>query len=272
MSLENFFPYNEMTIESDTTIGACVRIPKIYIKGSENSEGLITREISKTEKPGFHCHPAFMQNGLERDAILIASNPSATNMSFADAQNEVENLPVDGIKQLTKGTTFGTWQKMKDVHMYNIYEHHLMALLMLIEYGTTNITTTIYHGINYNWSNEFEWIDGIKTNETNVLIYDNKGNFEYKTLTAKTGKSGYIKDLLNIKNNDIDTNDIFIMEIGTENEIEGSYGVRQDLNFNNSPIMINTNYPEILVNPFTLATDEYSGKYRLAKFADNPEE
>lgn len=295
MNVENFFPYNQMTIESDTTIGACVRIPKIYVKNSVDENGLITREISQKLQKGYHCHPAFLQYDpeqevtLERDSILIASNVvDGDPVTFEQAQTAINGI--GGTQQTLSGSTYGEWKTFSgntkhETHMYNIYEHHLIAALMLIEFETTNIksameleqtaATANWRGITQHWGDINEWIDGLKNVKNNgyISIFDNQGKFNL-IQTTQNVNNGYPITVSNASGENWNLGDIFIANQTTQTKTEGSFGSQQTIGaIGQNDVMATiskTTYPPENQNSFLIIGVEPSTKahYRLAKFAD----
>jgi len=155
------FPWRSFqTMTSDNISG--VYIPKIYVKNEveiENGTGynLIKRYIANKKFEGFHCHPAFMENGIERDGVLIG-NTYAKSVS-------------------------------NDWHFFNFYEYSLLLLLALIEYGTSDIPNNVggdsagftswFYGIgNAFFSPMNISIAGIDTSGSggSLRIFDNQGN------------------------------------------------------------------------------------------------
>lgn len=299
MDVENFFPYNKMTIESDTTIGACVRIPKIYVKNSVDEDGLITREISQKLQEGYHCHPAFLQYDpenevtLERDSILIASNiVDGDPVTFDQAQAEINGI--GGTQQTLSGSSYGEWKTIlantnHETHMYNIYEHHLIALLMLIEFETTDFrnameldptaTSAIYRGINLNLGNIHEYIDGIFGNmETQLItIFDNQGKFS-KVPTTQNILTGYPVTVSNASGQNWNLGDIFIANSVNNTETAGSFGAYQSLDYSIDP-PTDKLAKGLISDPYTRKKSIFSlsamkgentevAHYRLAKFAN----
>lgn len=295
MNVENFFPYNQMTIESDTTIGACVRIPKIYVKNSVDEDGLITREISQKLQEGYHCHPAFLQYDpeqevtLERDSILIASNVvDGDPVTFDQAQAAINGI--GGTQQTLSGSTYGEWKTIlantkHETHMYNIYEHHLIALLMLIEFETTDFRTAMeldptaatanWRGITQHWGDIDEWIDGLRNVENNgyISIFDNQGKFNL-IQTTQNIQNGYPITVSNASGENWNLGDIFIANQTTQTKTEGSFGSQQIIGTLGQNDLIatisKTTSPTENQNSFSITGLGTSNKahYRLAKFAD----
>lgn len=284
MNVDNIFPYNEMTLESDSTIGACVKIPKFYVSNTADENGLITRKISQTQKEGYHCHPAFKQHGQERNGILIACDiVQGEPVTLETARQLVEGI--NGITQTATGSSYGTWTNTlnntaNEIHIYNIFEHHAIALLMLIEYATTNIksamgltedaTTGTYRNIVQHWGDVNLWCEGLGRTSTAIKIFDNSGNFSLVETTQEP-KSGYPITVSNLSGENWDLTDIFYAGSISTTATEGSFGTIQQ-----SPLSTFTNYLASYTqlstpqNNFTLVgqPNTQTGNYRLAKFTD----
>lgn len=274
------FPWNEITDVTDTVLSDCVRIPKIFVKNSVDENGLIIRMISNVKIKGYHCHPAFMQDGHERNAILIekALDAVETQITFDAAKTQETVLK----------NNYGA-----DYHMYNIYEHHLIALLMLIEYGTTDLqnamggsdtaTTVDWYGLTQHWGDVGLWIDGIDTKGTDgaVRIFDNLGNFTLQDtgVTVGTGSNGFPKTMRNDSGTNWSFEDIFFgNEMAGFNEFnQGSFGDAQFFGKNyNMAISIPANTDQTTMKwngAFFMWSQGGQGggtkaAYRMAKFSN----
>lgn len=267
------FPWNEITDVTDTGLGDCVRIPKIFVKNSVDENGLITRMISNVKLKGYHCHPAFMQDGHERNAILIKkalgaeSNPVTFNVAKTAETNFKNNYGAD-------------------YHMYNIYEHHLIALLMLIEYGTTDLqnamggsdtaTTADWYGLPQYWGDTYLWIDGIDTKGTDgaVRIFDNLGNFTLQDTDYLFGENiwGYPTKLATNSGDLYDFKDVFIGDRQwlMQEFKQGSFGDIQRFAIENTNMTISSGGSGKNEGAFSLSTKSptASAAYRMARFAD----
>lgn len=268
----NLFPYNEIVETSDTNLGNCVRIPKIFVKNSVTESGLITRMISNEKIEGYHCHPAFMQDGHERNAILIkkALDAVETQITFDAAKTAEINFK----------NNYGA-----DYHMYNIYEHHLIALLMLIEYGTTDLqnamggsdtaTTADWYGLPQHWGDVNLWVDGIDTKGTDgaVRIFDNLGNFTLQDTDYLFGANiyGYPAKLATNSGEHYDFKDIFIGDrtsLDKTNFNDGSFGDDQEIATKNGNMQISAQNWGKSNGAFFLAIRPTTGAYRMAKFSN----
>lgn len=267
----NLFPYNKIVETSDTILGNCVRIPKIFVKNSVTESGLITRMISNEKIEDYHCHPAFMQDGHERNAILIKKELDAfeTQITFDEAKTAETNFK----------NNYGA-----DYHMYNIYEHHLIGLLMLIEYGTTDLQnamggsdtaeTADWYGLTQHWGDIDLWIDGIDTKGTSgaVRIFDNLGNFTLQDTDYLTGADmyGYPLKLATNSGEHYDFKDIFIgaSQWYIHDFNQGSFGDYQDFARGNNNIQISAKGWEQDNGAFLLIEGQTTAAYRMAKFSN----
>ena len=231
----NRFPYNQ--IEDRTVDGnAMVYIPKVYVKNATEN-GLIKRYISNVKKTGYHCHPAFMQSGHEVEGILIGKYLAKGTTAAPTSVETGEILTADLATAQTAGKVLGS-----DWHMYNIYEHHLLALLMLIEYGSTDLQNLIggsstangvtHYGITDIWGSMTKrvWIDGIDTqgsSNTTLRVADNLGNGTMVDTGLVCGtdlNEGWIVDLHDESGEGYDLNDLFIGKNISSAESGGTFG------------------------------------------------
>ena len=241
----NRFPYNKIKAVTLDGGNEMVYIPKIYVKNeveSVDNKNLIKRYISNVKLDGYHCHPAFMQSGHEQKGLYISAYPYGTGggTSYSKAGLTTQYSTLTEAKTAVENLYS---QINKPCHLYNIYEHHLLALLMLIEYGTTNLQQEIggsadamdveHYGIHDIWgaTNYAIWLDGIKTDAEYICVFDNLGNGTW-VQTAATLKStaGYPVDIKLNTGEGYDLNDLFLGQNISSTYEEGSFGDKQDLN------------------------------------------
>ena len=170
-----------------------------------------------------------MNNGKEMSGVqigkyLASKDRSGKAASIKDARFWTYITQNDAHKAgLTRNVSGGTGEKT-GWHMYNIYEHHLIARLMLIEYGSSDLQTLLtgsdsgmdakYHGIEMVWggASYAEWFDGIDTLGTNgaVRIFKNDGSQTYVDTGIAPGGDGWLKDVLLNKGTNYDLGDVFL--------------------------------------------------------------
>lgn len=278
LDTSNRFPWNQI---EDTTVDGneMIYIPKIFVK-NEVQNGMIKRYISNIKKTGFHCHPAFMRSSHETDGILIGKYLTSGTTAAPTSVNGGTILNVKYAQAQTAGSVLGDgW------HMYNIYEHQLLALLMLIECGSTDVQNLIggsstaigvtYYGITDVWGSTTQsiWLDGIDTmgsNNTTLRVLDNLGNGTMvdTCLIASTDMpNGWIINLHDESGEGYDLNDLFIGKSFSATESEGTFGDYQDLSSGGRAVCMGGGaYSDYGV--FNLNCDAVTTSYafRLAKF------
>lgn len=241
MDFSNMFPYNQIT--PVTVDGqSMVKIPKIYVRNTTPTSGTYTGkpcwEMSDYAETGFHAHPAFMNNEIEAQSLQlsvdIASKGSDNKPeSKAGATPWVSEPKFNNIKSLAARRNTGTGEQ-SGWHPWNIYEHHLLARLMLIEYGTPNMQLKLgtqnvnYRGILNPWGNQTSpagfIIDGLFTDSgRSIQIADNIG----KGTMISTGKvlpaDGWIKSTWLDKGTLYDLSDVFLPKTSDGTEGNGTF-------------------------------------------------
>ena len=273
----NVFPYNEIEdrtfVDGNGNTQHCVFIPKFYVKNEQTAEGLITRRVSNVKLSGYHCHPAFMTLGHEtEEGLLIQKYLSDTGLVSVSADTSTYLRQTFDICN-TIAQTLG-------MHIINVYEQHMLALLMLIECGTADVVSAlgylpttanpIWRGINYVYGgvSAYYWIDGIKTDaDEKIQIYDNIGNGSWVDINWESF-SGYPVILASKSGEGFDLQDLFIGR-GSDavNDInQSTYPDKQNLNAVNCLAVISGSAGDIC-GPFYLwhmmATD--SSMLRMCK-------
>lgn len=235
IDVSNMFPFNQM--EQRTVDGQdMVYIPKIYVKNVSSLEdgpykGRPAYYISDKKLDGYHVHPAFMYNGQECSGIEIGAWLAGKESNIATSKQGVSpwnNITRDqaitnALTRNTAGTTTG-W------HMYNIWEHHLIARLMLIEGGRGDTQTVFggsstavsvnYHGIRDVWGGTtfnsgmpHFWLDGFDTlgSSNHIRVKNPNGNGQWVDTGIAPARYLYpFGNVLRNKTASYDMGDLFI--------------------------------------------------------------
>ena len=184
-----------------------------------------------------------MNNGKEMSGVQIgkylASMDSSGKAASIEGASFWTNITRDDAHKagLTRNVSGGTGEKT-GWHTYNIYEHHLIARLMLIEYGSSDLQTLLtgsgsgmdakYHGIEMVWGGARygEWFDGIDTLGTNnaVRIFKNDGSQTYVDTGIAPCGFGWLKDVLLNKGTNYDLGDVFLAASVDGTQANGSFG------------------------------------------------
>lgn len=242
------WPFNKM-VEQTVDGQAMVYIPKMYVKNEKLPDtatyaGKYAYLIAPDKiDDTWHVHPAFMNNGKEMSGVQIgkylASKDSSGKAASIKGASFWTNITRDDAHKagLTRNVSGGTGEKT-GWHMYNIYEHHLIARLMLIEYGSSNLQTLLtgsgsgmdakYHGIEMVWGGAIygELFDGIDTLGTKgaVRIFKNDGSQTYVDTGITPCGTGWLKDVLHNKGTNYDLGDVFLASAADGTQANGSFG------------------------------------------------
>ena len=248
LDFTNAWPFNKM-VEQTADGQAMVYIPKMYVKNEKLPDtatyaGKYAYLIAPDKiDDTWHVHPAFMNNGKEMSGVQIgkylASKDSSGKAASIKGARFCTNITEDDAHKagLTRNVSGGTGEKT-GWHMYNIYEHHLIARLMLIEYGPSDLQTLLtasgggmdakYHGIEMVWGGASydERFDGIDTLGTNsaVRIFKNDGSQTYVDTGITPCGEGWLKDVLHNKGTNYDLGDVFLAASVDGTQANGSFG------------------------------------------------
>jgi len=252
LDFTNAWPFNK--IQPATIDGqSMVYIPKIYVNNTKLTDGPYAGKYQYSIAPDkisddWHLHPAFKNKGAESDGIYIsaylASKDSSGKAASVSGSTPWTNMTRDSAHSLgSNRNVSGGGDEKQGWHMYNIYEHHLIARLMLIEFGSSDIQTLLtnsntgngatYHGIHdvYGGTSYCFWIDGFDTlgASNKIRIFDNDGGQTY-TDTGLTPCGGtWMKDCLHDKGSGFDMGDVFIAKTAEGTQANGSFGDYQGL-------------------------------------------
>lgn len=248
-NFNKIYPWSD--IESVTVDGqAMVKIPKFYVKYGEAPEGSEyagkkCHWVSEIKKDGYHVHPAFMRNGVEKDYFLIgayeAYNAGGGKAGSASGKAPWVSMTNPQAIQYCAARNTGTGEQA-GWHLQNIYERAAISLLMLIELGTPDVqkaigagnvsssaavatggTNAVWRGIHEYWGNVWEHCDGFKTDASSIgQIFDNQGNGEYKN-TGVVVTEGWIKSCAEAKGANFDLSDVFVPAVSDGTEANGTY-------------------------------------------------
>lgn len=207
----------ERVIDGQYMIG----IPKCFVSRETLTTGAFTgkdaRGLSDMALPGYEIHPAFLAHSddtvddmiwigkyqaCDTGSSMAGSLPGVMplrNLSFDDARRRCTNRNVGGVAGF---------------HMWNIHEISLIQLMMLLEYGGTDmqsligrgnvdsntsqsvdsatVSTASWRGLTGLWGNLLQMCDGIRSigGGKTVKLDMGKG-FVNTTIQAKNADAGY---------------------------------------------------------------------------------
>ena len=254
---ERNFPFKQMELREVDGVNY-IFLPNIWIRNEELPVGATYEEhigymISDKPKPNYHIAPSFVTKGKINDSgLLIGENIIAGSFAY----NELK----------AKAAEF-------NAEPFNIYDMHLIARLMLIEYGNSNIQKALsgvegkmgatYHGIKNVWgAEEFgQWYYGLTTEEGTIRVLNSKMDGSMVDTKIVPSGSGYPSSLLTAKTLSYDLGDLFLAKNQAVNAVEGILGDYQCLE---SESAFNSGYIDnnALCGPFYLCNDRADKKIR----------
>ena len=234
INFDNVFPFNQ--IETVTRDGQeMVKYPKTYIRcftapdGSKYA-GKRCWMLSEFAQPGFHVHPAFMNEGQELDCFLSGAFEASNNGGKPESKSGktpwVNISYTDAVAKCLLRNTGAPGSEQYGWHIETVYEYHFLSLLMLIEKGTPDMQTAIgsgningsgcvatgstnatWRGRHECWANAWEIVDGLKTGSSGqALIWDKNGNHVYHDTGKIIADKGFAKG----STDNYDLGDLFI--------------------------------------------------------------
>jgi hypothetical protein len=202
---------------------------------------------------GFHVHPAFMKpNGtagtLRIGAYMARKGTSNQPMSTdggATASNYWSSITYNSVH--STGLTKNNFSGKAGYRAYSIYDHHLLARLMLTEFGTPDVQAQTVGGVAWTGANRinyhgiydpfglpggafFYWLDGFTTvnGVYNVLSPTGAGT-TINTGVSCVGSNVYPVNCRVDTANGVNFGDLFIASAANSTEANGSFADYQAL-------------------------------------------
>lgn len=214
---EHNFPFNQIKAEKIDNVKYRF-IPNIWVRNEKLAAGATYEDcfaymISDKPKPNYHIHPAFVTNNAINDSgLLIGEDIIVGNFSYDELKPKAAEY---------------------NAEPFNIYDMHLLARLMLIEFGTDDIQKALsgiggkmgatYHGIKNVWGGEDfgQWYFGLTTLDGTIHILNNKMDGTMVDTKIVPSGSGYPASLMTAKTLSYDLGDIFLAKIQSVNSVDG---------------------------------------------------
>lgn len=217
-----------------------VKIPKFYLKVGTAPTGTAQAGkkcwwVSASPRTGYHLHPAFMRNGVEKDCFYIGAYEAynAGSNIAGSAAGKSPRVSITFNQAQAACLARNNDSTVKGFHLYNYYERCAVAILCMIEQGTPDVqssvgsgnssssaavttgsSTAVWRGIHEFWGNVWEWCDGLKTanDGTTVFIFDNEGYGEYVNtgVTIPAGSGLGIQAVSEAEGERFDLKDVFV--------------------------------------------------------------
>ncbi|MCI6233231.1 MAG: hypothetical protein MR630_11585 [Selenomonas sp.] len=261
-----------------------VRIPRIYVKNvvleSGTYKGRPAYFMSKEKQEGYHVHPAFMNAGKTCSALDLscyeASKDAKDNTKPASVQTTSYWQQVNrktAIDACQKRNVDGGTDEQQGWHCWDIYCQHLLARLMLFEYGTTGFafqedgTDYVYRGIHQPAGNPQSptWLPGLGNIGDKMYLYDSSGSAMLINTGLKCPGNGWPTSFAMTKGSNFDLGDVFVADAVTSTETDGSCSDWQRLARNG---VTETGYFTGYRGPYTQDPADAHGMFAISQETD----
>ena len=227
------------------TYGEFTEIPITYVRTETLTDGPYAGKncwwIADGPESGFHVHPAFIGQDGQPHNLQIASW-IASNKNDVPFSEDKGNSYSDYWGHITYDDMHAKGWMTGGARPYNIYDHHFLARMMLVEFGTPDVQAQTvdgvawtgdnrisYHGIHdpFGTTNGDEryWLDGLTTlNGTyQVLAADGSRNMVETGVSCQNAAIVWPVNCLVDQANGIDFGDLFIANMANDTENLGSF-------------------------------------------------
>ena len=204
----------------NTEYGEMIEIPTTYIKTEVLQSGPYSGKkcfwIADGYKEGYHPHPAFMKKDGTTGNLRIASYPFTlvNDVPYSKVSSNYYYIN----KNFKRSDIYILINKMnknnEGYRLYNIYDQHFLARMMLVENGTSyDYDLSNYYGIHdiSHKNSKYNYIDGLFTNG-NYYILKNDGSGEIIDTGKKSIGKTFIHDVDLSKGDGYDLGDIFLFD------------------------------------------------------------
>lgn len=254
---EKNFPFKQMKKVTENGQNF-IFLPNIWIRNEILADGATYEDcmaymISDKPKANYHIAPSFVTNGKINDTgILIGEDIITGNFVYNNLKSKAAEY---------------------NAEPFNIYDMHLLARLMLIEFGNSNIQKALsgvdgkmsatYHGIKNVWGAEEwgQWYYGITTEEGTIHILNSKMDGSMVNTKIIPAGSGYPATLLTAKTLNYDLSDLFLAK---NQAVNVANGILNDYQCLESESAFNSGFTDnnALCGPFYLCNDPLDKKIK----------
>ncbi len=242
--------YAGMRTVTNDTYGEFVEIPVTWVRTETIADGPYAGcncwWISDHEEELFHVHPAFIGQDGQPHNLQIASW-IASNKDGVPFSEDKGNLK-DGYWNIISYNTVHAKGWMADgCRPYNIYDHHFLARMMLVEFGTPDVQAQTVDGVAWTGANrinyhgvydpfgtpnyaEYYWLDGLTTLNGTYQVLAADGSLSMvETGVSCPGAAVWPVNCRVDQANGIDFGDLFIANMANSTENSGSFADCQSL-------------------------------------------
>ena len=226
--------YGEITRETDDLGNTFVKIPKFYIRKTDD-EGLLRLEISKEKIEGFYLPYVFwdFENNKELDYFYYGAYTASLSSSKLVSKPGVSpQVSRSIVNYRGYATNNGLGYQMLDIHALDVIQ-----TLFRVEFATLNSQSVhpgytngsgnmvtggtdivvassgaagadgsyqfMYRGIEDLWGNVYQWVDGVNINSLQAWVCEDANSYAsnvfatpYQKLSyVNAGTNGYVKEM-----------------------------------------------------------------------------
>lgn len=232
---DNLMPWSGMVKETiDGNV--FVKIPKFWYK-LENTSSLLSIQISNKAQTGFKvspAHRAFNNYDTEKDYVYVGRYKCNSSYGSKTGQTPITSITRadarSGCAAISSGKSyqmdFATFWTIRMLYLVEFANWNSQDCIgygcspsgskvstgytdsMTYHTGTNKTSRATYGGTQYRWieglwDNVFEWIDGIRFNTSDVIVYNDPANYSDDSSTGAvsigfrgSGTEHFIKDFI----------------------------------------------------------------------------
>uniref|UniRef100_I2Q2M6 Uncharacterized protein n=1 Tax=Desulfovibrio sp. U5L TaxID=596152 RepID=I2Q2M6_9BACT len=209
---------------TDVTVDgqAMVKIPKFYIKRATLAAGAYSGKeawwVSDQPATGFRLHPAFYNAGAEVAQIYVGKYQASSDGTKLKSVSGVAPAVSTTLTAFQGLATARNVSGVTGFMLWSVYQWSAIQWLYLLENATmdsqtktgqgrvsqssaanvdaTDVAQATYRGIVGLWGNVYQWMDGLKTDGTQICMWDNAGNKTWVTTgRTRTAAAGWVYPL-----------------------------------------------------------------------------
>ena len=231
------------------TYGEFTEIPITYVRTETLQSGPYAGKncwwTADAPMDGFHVHPAFIGQDGQPHNLKIASYVASKKSGTPYSEDKGKAAYSGYWNNMSYNTIHDMGWMSGGARPYSIYDHHLLARLMLTEFGTSDVQVQTVDGVAWTGANRINyhgiydpfgcvngtcWLDGLTTlNGTNQVLAANGSRDMIETGISCPGTGVWPTNCRVDQANGINFGDLFIASDSNSSEDSGSFADYQYL-------------------------------------------